>query len=166
MANNNYREPNKYTEKTFSEKRIKLTYVPIDGLGIGGSYYVEAKISVQRYQNVWRLFISATTAIHAKYRGEITPSSFAILHTENGQDRRPLSNNGKKMSITDANFDLGGCVFVLPQYGPVEIELEVGYHIQTETTSWNVGNSIADWTYENVSKSIGKFLGKIREKIY
>ena len=68
------------------------------------------------------------------------------------------------MSAADIRCNLGTCFFVLPPRGQIEIEVKVQYIVKTPTGVAAGVNFLGEAGYA-LNKTLGKWLGKIRERI-
>ncbi|MDD4819867.1 MAG: hypothetical protein PHD21_03420 [Flavobacteriales bacterium] len=137
-----------------------------EGIGISATYEVYGNIYVRKQsENLWSSQIVAQASAHSKGYGDVTFSAMAYMYVDGSiTDKKSLSNNGVQLSINQLRCNLGTCSFVLPQQGKAEIELEVSYLLVTATGAAGANNFIADVAYK-INKTLGKWLGKIRERI-
>lgn len=160
-------EKNGYRIKTIDITRTKWSIVFAEGLGIGGTYEVFGEIRVREQSNgTWTAqIVTQANAQSAKTQGDVTFSGETFLYVDGSlRDKKNLNRCPAKMSSVDKRCDLGTASFILPQNGKVEIEVKVQYTVKTPTGVAAGLNLMGEAGYA-LNKTLGKWLGKIREEI-
>lgn len=160
------KENNGYRVKTIDITRTKWCFVLAEGLGLGGTYDVFGEIRVREQSGKWTAqVIVQANAQSAKGLGDVSFSGEVFLYVDGNQkDKKNLSNCPAKMSAADIRCNLGTCFFVLPPRGQIEIEVKVQYIVKTPTGVAAGVNFLGEAGYA-LNKTLGKWLGKIRERI-
>lgn len=151
----------------YEQKNIPINRITSEGLGLGGTYEVFGEIRLrEQSNNIWSAQIVAeANAQSAKGLGDVTFSGEVFLYVDGNQkDKKNLSNCPAKMSAADVRCNLGTCFFVLPPRGQIEIEVKVQYIVKTPTGVAAGVNFLGEAGYA-LNKTLGKWLGKIRERI-
>ena len=157
---------NGYYRRTIKIDTTKWCYTIGEGMGLNATFYVTGYIDVsERVGGGWNARVSARALASNMTQGEIYFAANATMYGDGQKIRTSdLSKNGTKVTSTTSYCYLGEYTFSLPDKGKVEIEMDVSYVLVLPGSVVGVNNFLGNIGYK-INETLGKWLGKIRERI-
>ena len=125
--------PNIYSEQSIPFNKTQTAYLPVEGVGVSGSYNVNGVVNVkQTSAGQWQATIGASGSTPASGAGNVTFGGNAeVLQNGKVVSSAPLTQPPSGASIYETGKSpIGTTTLQLPNSGTVQVRVNAGYSIQ------------------------------------